>query len=212
MVRLVIIILLPVIMVVSGCGQPQAPAVGSAGEPFTFGEIEVCEETSQIRFTATVKKNQGWVQHLVYLRGYHWLEDQAAIVSDAMLTELQNSFALLDWQLWDELWQDIVSERAKGVKVYVKQNGIKVSAASLIAVNDDIYIGDLVFLGCPYFDGVALSSISAGECMACPVFPLEQKALQSRFLRQNGETGYYINNRKMFAAGSRVEVIIQLPS
>jgi hypothetical protein len=177
----------------------------------TFGDVSVCKENSEIRFYATVKKDVGWVQHLLYLHGYQWLEEQSAIVSDARLPELQHGIAVLDWELWDELWQGIDSDRAFDVRVYFEHEGKRVKANSLVNTDDEIHAGDIVFLGCPYFDAVALGTIAEVDCVLCPVFPLEQEALHERFVRENGESGYEINVREMFDRGSKVEVIIKIP-
>ncbi len=212
MVKQSVITIHIILMLLSGCGPPHVPTEGSDKEPFAFGEITVCEANSEIRFYAVVEKNEGWVQHLLYLTGYHWLKEQAAITSDANLTELQNSFALLDWELWDALWQGIESDKTHGVKVYIEQEGKRITAGSLVGATDDIYVGDLMFLGSPYFDAVALDNAIGRECRSCPIFPLEQRALQKMFVRNNGESGYIINHSEMFDIGSRVAVIIKLRS
>ncbi len=178
---------------------------------FKFGGITVCKVNSEIRFYATVKRDEGWVQHLIYLHGYQWLQEQSAIVSDAHLPQLQHGIAILDWKLWDELWQGIDSERAYDVRVYIEHEGRRVKANTLVNIDDEIHVGDMVFLGCPYFDAVALGTAAQVDCALCPVFPLEQEALQERFVRDNGESGYEINAREMFDAGSKVEVILKLP-
>ena len=211
MVKLSVISIHIIFMLLAGCGPPHLPAGDSDKEPVNFGEITVCAVNSEIRFYAIVKKNEGRVQHLLYLTGYHWLKEQAAIVSDANLTELQNSFALLDWELWDELWQGIESNKTRSVKVYIEQEGKRVAAGGLVGATDSIYIGDLMFLGCPYFDAVALDIAIERDCGSCPVFPLEQRALQEKFVRNNGESGYMINNLEEFDIGSRVGVMIKLP-
>jgi len=198
------------IFLLLGCAPLSEVPTEVEGEVLEFGEVTVCKETDEISFFATVKKDEGWVQHLLYLHGYQWLMEQSAIISSARLPQLQHALAVLDWELWDELWQGIDSERAKDVRVYVEHEGRRVEADTLIEADDAIYVGDIVFLGCPYFDSVALGNAAQVDCVLCPVFPLEQQALQERFVRENGQTGYEINTQRMFEAGSKVEIIMKL--
>ena len=210
MCKIVIVVFVCMILVLSGCATlPEPPAENDEGI-FTFGGVTVCKENSEIKFYATVIKDEGWVQHLLYLHGYQWLKEQSAIVSEARLPELQHGFAVLDWELWDELWQGIYSDKAYDVRVYIEHEGVKVKADTLVDTDDEIHVGDLIFLGCPYFDAVALGTAAVVDCTLCPVFPLEQEALSERFVRENGESGYKINIRNMFEAGSKVQVIIKV--
>ena len=206
-----IVVFLCLFMVLSGCAPLPEPSPENDEGVFNFGAITVCKVNSEISFYATVKKDEGWVQHLLYLHGYQWLKEQSAIVSDARLPELQHGFAVLDWELWDELWQGIDSEKAYDVRVYIKYGERKVNANTLVNTSDEINVVDIVFLGCPYFDAVALGTTAAVDCALCPVFPLEQEALQERFVRENSESGYEINAHDMFDVGSKVEVVIKVP-
>jgi hypothetical protein len=207
----VVVVILALIPLPAGCAPRNELPARESGKNYTFGEITVCRAEAQIRFTAEVSKAEGWVQHLVQLSGYQWLEENSALVSLANLSDLQKGFAALDWKLWDELWQGIDSEEAYGVQVYLDHGGRKLSARTLVNADDPLHVGDLIFLGCPYFDAVALSASGAVDCLSCPVFPLEQEALRKSFVRESGESGFEINAQKMFAAGSQVEVIIKLP-
>lgn len=209
--RLVNVLLIFAIILLSGCTPLSQPSAENDEGILSFGDVTVFKTNSEIRFYATVKKAEGWVQHLLYVQGYQWLEEQSAIVSQARLPQLQHAFAVLDWELWDELWQGIDSDRAFDVRVYFEHEGKRVKANSLVNTDDKIHAGDIVFLGCPYFDAVALGTIAEVDCALCPVFPLEQEALQERFVRENGESGYEINVREMFDSGSKVEVIIKIP-
>jgi hypothetical protein len=200
------------ILFFSGCISLPEPIDESNEEILEFGNVTVCKANSEISFYATVKKDEGWVQHLLYLHGYQWLREQSAIVSDARLPELQHAIAVLNWELWDELWQGIDSDKAFDVRVYIEHEDRRVKANKLVNTDNKIHIGDIVFLGCPYFDAVALGTTALVDCVLCPVFPLEQQALQERFIRENGESGYEINVREMFDAGSKVKVIIRIPS
>lgn len=195
----------------AGCAPRDDLLTRETGSTYTFGGVTVCKTEARIRFTAEVSKDEGWVQHLIHLGGYQWLEDKSALVSPANLSDLQKGFAALDWRLWDELWQGIDSEKAYAVRVYLDHGGRKLPARTLVNADDALHVGDLIFLGCPYFDAVALSASGAVDCLLCPVFPLEQEALRKSFVRESGESGFEINALEMFAAGSQVEVIIKLP-
>ena len=209
--RLIIIMLMFIALFFAGCvPSPELSAV-SEEETYRFGDVTACKTNMEISFYATIAKDQGWTQHLIYLHGYQWLREQSAIVSDALLPDLQQSFAVLNWELWDILWQGIDSERAYDIRVYIEHEGGRAEAGTLVNADDEIHVGDLVFLGCPYFDAVALGTAAQVNCSLCPVFPLEQKALQQRFIRENGQSGFEINEQEMFLAGSRVKVIIRLP-
>jgi len=176
-----------------------------------FGGVRVDKEMREIRFDAVVNITRGWVQHLVYLHGYQWLREESAIVSDARLPELQHAIAVLDWELWDNFWQGIDNEETKKIKLYISQGETKIEANHFINIDETIYLGHIVFLGCPYFDGVALGTAALVDCELCPVFPLEREALQSRFTRENGLSGFELNEDMMFGQDTEVEVIIQFP-
>ena len=209
--KLLTVILITVSVLLSGCVPISQPPEVNGDNFLTFGDVTVCKVDSEIRFSATVHRTSGWVQHLLYLHGYHWLKEQSAIVSDARLSQLQHALGVLNPQLWDQLWHGVQNDATLDVKVYIEYQGSRVPANTLIASDDEVQVVDMVFLGCPYFDAVALRSLSVADCRVCPVFPLEQKALQERFIRGNGESGYEIETSLMFAEGTEVEVIIVVP-
>lgn len=202
---------LAVLLLLSGCAPGRGVSVQGNGSVYTFGEVTACKTEATIRFSGVVRQDVGWVQHLFALNGYQWLEEKAAIVSLAQLSDLQKAFALLDWQLWDQLWQGIESQAAYAVQVYVHFAGQTLMAQTLLEAPDVLSVGDLIFLGCPYFDAVALSASSALDCSLCPVLPLEQAALGQRFVRENGASGFTLSKHRILPLGSRVEVVIKLP-
>lgn len=210
--RFVGIMLAFVALFSAGCVPMQEPTVQKEDILYRFGDVTACAASFEISFYATVQKDAGWAQHLLYLHGYQWLREQSAIVSDALLPDLQNGFAALNWELWDMLWQGIDVAKAYDVRVYIEFDGERTEARNLINTDDEIHVGDMVFLGCPYFDAVALGTAATVNCSLCPVFPLEHKALSQRFIRENGESGYEINGLEMLNVGNRVKVIISLPA
>jgi len=210
--KLLMLVLMAVAVLMPGCvSLPRSSRVENTAT-LVFGDVTVCKTNFEIRFSATVQQVEGWVQHLLYLHGYQWLKEQSAIVSDARLSQLQHAIALLNEALWDKLWIGLDSDEAFEVRVYIEYAGRRVKANELVQSDEELHVGDMVFLGCPYFDVVALGSASLADCRLCPVLPLEQKALQERFVRQNGESGYEINTPNMFAVGAKVQVIMKIPN
>jgi len=204
-------LVLAMLLLLSGCTARRDGLTRENGSNYAFGEVTVCKTTATIRFSGVVNQDTGWVQHLFALNGYQWLEEKAAIISPANLADLQKAFALLDWQLWDQLWQGIDSQTAYAVQVYVYYAGQTSPARTFVEAPDVLNVGDLIFLGCPYFDAVALSASADLACALCPVLPLEQAALGPRFVRANGASGFTINAYRMLPAVSRVEVVIKIP-
>jgi len=200
-----------ILLILTGCAPGISYTQEQAEYDHLFGDIAIYEEEAKIRFPATINKEEGWVQHLIYLQGYQWLKDKSAITTDTHLAALQKAFALLDWELWDYLWQGLDSEKVYGVRVYIYHEGEKRPASSFVLAQDTLYVGDIMFLGSPYFDTIAFGAPAEVDCTLCPVFPLEQEALNERFQRKSGLTGYDLNENLMPAKGSKVEVIIYLP-
>lgn len=210
-------------------GQANYSSESSSGNTnlshIDFGLVSVDTERSEISFSAKVGKNSGNVLHLVFLEGYPWLLDTAAMVSEARLSDLQKAFALLDWELWDALWQGIYTEESDKIGTYIlleeydagkSQNRVSYGfadarpASDFVYSEDALHVGDFMFLGDPYFDPIALNSTELVDCTLCPILPLEQEALSSRFVQESGARGYYLNSGALPSVGSRVTVIIRL--
>lgn len=208
---LIVILVLAALLLQIGCVPRSDDSDQVDGNTLVFGEVVINLTENTLRFSAVVRREQGWVQHLLHLDGYQWLREQSALVSSAQLSDLQKGFAALDWMVWDSLWQGIDSKATRAVQVFVQHGGRKVPAVTLVDADDALYIGDLIFLGCPYFDVVALAAASAVDCTLCPLFPLEQEALGKRFVREGGESGFTLNPHTMFPQGREVEIIIKLP-
>lgn len=143
----------------------------------------------EIIFSGFVQKDTGWVQHLIYLRGYKWLKDNSAIVCSVKLKDFQIAFASLDFYLWDSLWQRIGGRR---VELFIEN----IPAESLIITDDKLNLWDFAFLGSPNFDYLALEGVYA-DCERCPVFDLEKKIFERLFVRQSGKSGYYLNKKNL---------------
>ncbi len=180
-----------------------------------FGDIVVDLIAREIRFDGEIRQNAGWVRFLVYLSSYRWLEEEAAIVSPAYLTDLQKALALLDWQLWDRLWfREITGQE---IEVSLKWQGDKAEANELIELPYHLGIGDLVFLGSPLFDPLFLERCARTiVCVAldqrprCPLFFL-QESVQKKFTRPCGSAGYQLDSKRIPTPGTRITVIIRVP-
>ena len=190
------------------------PVISEVG--VRFGDVIVDEAAREIRFPAEIRQNEGWVRFLVYLTSYRWLEEEAAIVSSANLIHLQKAFALLDWQLWDELW--FRETTGQEIEVYLKwPGGGKAEANELIKLPYHLGVGDLVFLGSPLFDPLFLARCAQTLiCLAikqghqCPLFFL-QESVEEKFTRADGAAGYHLNAERLPPPGTRVTVIIRIP-
>ena len=156
------------------------------------------------------------MRFLVYLTSYRWLEEEAAIVSPANLIDLQMAIALLDWQLWDQLWFRETTGRE--IEVYVEWiGGSKTEANELIRLPYHVGIGDLVFLGSPFFDPLFLDRCAQTLiCLAikqgyqCPLFFL-QESVEEKFTRACGAAGYHLKPGRLPPPGTSVTVIIRVP-
>ncbi|HAW49828.1 TPA: hypothetical protein DCX16_02615 [bacterium] len=175
---------------------------------YKIGDIIVDIEKREVRFNAYVSKNEGWVQHLIYLHGYKWLKEKSAIVSCARLIDLQRAIAILNRWVWDELWQRKGISKEL-VRILVKWDEKEVFDQELVLAQDKLEIWDLVFLGSPYFDLLVLGSTLGIDCRKCPLFPLEKKALEEMFIRESGKSGYKVNTELFPPQGKEVEVIIK---
>lgn len=204
------ICLLIILVLLTGCMPNREETVSELSSYRAFGDIMVNDEKDIIRFPAKVSVDEGFVQHLLHLRGYRWLQEKSAITTEIHLAALQKAFAYLDWELWDYLWQDIDSDKIDQVRLYVYYDGREHVAYELIETDEQLNISDYIFLGSPYFDRLAFAATGDVDCILCPVFPLEQQALGERFTRDSGLSGYTLDGSVMPEVGSKVEVIIKL--
>ncbi|MFH1492286.1 MAG: hypothetical protein ABIE81_02960 [Candidatus Omnitrophota bacterium] len=175
---------------------------------YRIGRVSVDTEKGEIQFKGRIFKDNEWVQHLLYLKGYKWLKEESAIISNAELSDLQKAIALLDWRLWDELWYRKTSNQK--LLLSVKWDEEEVAAQKLVLTEDELEIGDLIFLGSPYFDHIALEAPPGVDCRLCPVFPLEEKALRETFIRASGQSGYELNSAIFPSKGTEVSIILKL--
>jgi hypothetical protein len=141
------------------------------------------------------------------------LKEESAIISEARLLDLQKAIALLDWELWDELWYR-KNQKSKiknqKLKLFVKWGEEEIAAQKLVLTEDKLEIGDFVFLGSPYFDPIALEAPPGVDCRLCPIFPLEEKALRELFIRGSGQSGYELNSALSPPKGTKVTIIIRI--
>ncbi len=168
--------------------------------------IHVDQTKGEIRFPAKIVKNKGWVQFLVYVYGYKWLEKESAIVSQVKLVDLQKAIAYLDWKLWDDLY---LNKKDRRLKMFIKWHRKEFAAEDIVKVRDEeTSIKDFIFLGSPFFDPIALEAPPAATCDTCPVYTLEEKSLRKEFYRASGKSGYELNSFMLPARGTKVEVIL----
>ncbi len=190
-------------------GSHRPKAIGN--DCYKIGQILIDMNKGEITFTAKVYKQQDWVQFLLYLDGYKWLKEESALVSQARLADLQEATALLDWQLWDKLWHKTRRPEDQRLVMYIEQDKKETLATDLLLAQDPLGIEDLVFLGSPYFDPIALRNSPGVDCRLCPLFPSEEKALRESFVRDSGESGYRLDPSLFPSKGTEVAIIIRKP-
>lgn len=181
--------------------------VGNCGGAMA-ADVVINTHERTIGFPAVIQLGEGWVQFLVAARGYPWIAEKSAVVTDVPLQVIQQAFAQLDWALWDQLWVEYAREPAVSLTIYMGETAHP--AVEWIEADDELGFVDVFFVGCPYFDPLALGN-AAVDCRSCPIFPLEQRALQEKFTRPSGELGYALRERAALAVGSPVWIEIQLP-
>lgn len=181
---------------------------------YEMGDIRVNTKTREIHFTGKVYKNEGWVQFLLYAHGYKWLKEESAIVCGAKLADLQKAIAMLDYKIWDDLWFGRKTKRTKKLVLLLewKEGGLlkRSEVGELVKTADPLWMQDLIFLGSPYFDGIALEASPATDCARCPIFSMEQKVLKEEFKRESGQSGYELNSSLLPPKGTEVTIIIMV--
>ncbi len=176
---------------------------------YEINHLFIDTEKREIHLTGKVVKTEGWVQFLFYAPGYKWLKKECAIIIDAELSSLQTAVALLDWKLWQRLWEK--RSRDEDVKVTLNwKNGNNILATKLLKEASDICFFDLIFVGSPYFDEIVIGEGFSGPCSRCPLFTLEEKALRKEFIRPCGKSGYFLNEDLMPPKGTSLEITITL--
>jgi len=171
-------------------------------------QITIDESERTLSFNAHVRATQGWVQFLLYADGYKWLENECALVSNVSLAAVQHAFASLDWRTWDELW--LRQKQRPDIEVWLEYDGLRIEARTLLNLNEQMCVTDLIFLGSPYFDDVALDPRSSGVCNTCPLFPVEQQYLRQQFVRASGQSGYDLDEARMPPLHTKVLVTMRL--
>jgi hypothetical protein len=190
---------------------PQAAPEGGV----RFGDVVVDPGAREIRFDGDVRQHEGWVRFAVCLQGYRWLEEEAAVLSSAHLTDLQKAIALLDWQLWDRLWHRETTGHE--VDVVFEWPGRRVNVNDLLQLPYRLGIGDLVFLGSPLFDPLFMARCAQTVVCAalnqraqCPLYFL-QESVNDKFTRASGDAGYWLDGDRWPPPGTRVSVVIRVP-
>ncbi|MFQ6065689.1 MAG: hypothetical protein ACE5K3_00235 [bacterium] len=193
------------------CGRPSREPLSNkiSKNTYEIGRLLVDVEKRKIHLTGRVVRTKGWVQFLFYAPGYLWLKEESAIIIDADLSSLQTAMALLDWKLWQQLWE----KRSRDGDVKVKlnwENGNSVLAPKLLKKADDTGFSDLIFVGSPYFDEAVLGGRFSGPCSLCPLFTLEERALRKEFIRPSGKSGYFLDEDSMPPKGISLKITIEL--
>jgi len=187
---------------------------------YRIGNIVIDKNNEEILFSGKVVKTTGWIQFLIYVDGYKWLEEETAIISDAQLKDLQLSLAFLDWKYWDEFYY---MKRGEGIDFkngemelllrWKEDNEFKtIKAQSTIIIretNDYLKLPGLIFLGYSLFDPIVLDGKLRDNCMGCPFFPVEEKTLRQLFKRNSGESGYEINPEVIPPFNTEINIIIK---
>lgn len=187
---------------------------------YRIGSIVIDKNKEEILFSGKVAKTTGWVQFLIYVDGYKWLEDEAAIISNAKLKDLQLSLALLDWKYWDEFYYmkrgeqiDFETDEMELLLNWKEDNKFKtIKAQDTIIIrktNDYLKLPGFIFLGYSLFDPTVLDGKSHTSCLNCPFFPVEEKTLRQLFRRKSEESGYEINPAVMPPLNTRINIIIK---
>ena len=211
---LIYLLVMAGIFLISGCvfsSQKKEPvSYRISKDKYEIGGFFIDTEKSEIHLTGRVVKKEGWVQFLFYAHGYRWLKEESAIIIDADLASLQNAIALLDWKLWQRLWEK--KGRDEDIKVTLNwENGNNILATKLLKKANDIRFSDLIFVGSPYFDEAVLGGGFSGPCSRCPLFTLEEKALRTQFIRPSGKSGYFLDENLMPPKGTYLKITIKLP-
>lgn len=170
------------------------------------GVIAMEEGEGRISFSGIVSQDAGEVTFLISARGYPWVEDESAVVSDVRLNNLQLAVAMLNWRLYDDIW--FGRSEGEGVEVYISWDDEIHNARDLIDTDEHLGAARLIFFGSPYFDHIALEG-TTGDCTICPIFPLEQQAMREQFERESGKAGYKLSDR-MPPAGTEVIIILEV--
>jgi len=189
---------------------------------YRIGNIIIDKNQEEIRFSGKIAKATGWVQFLIYVDGYKWLEDETAIIAEARLKNLQLSLALLDWKYWNDFYYEKKAEdtdiKTTGTKWELSIQWRENDKFKMIKSNEIVTIKDkkdllklhhFIFLGNPLFDQIALSNEPVTSCQGCPFLPVEEKTLRQLFKRKSGESGYEINTEVIPPLNTEINIIIK---
>ncbi len=187
---------------------------------YKIGNITIDKDNEEIYFAGRVAKTNGWVQFLIYVDGYKWLEEEAAIISNARLKDLQLCLAFLDWKYWDEFYYmkkgeeiDFETKEIELLLRWKEDNKFKtIQAKESIIIKetkDYLKLPGFIFLGSPFFDPIVLDGRLRDSCRGCPFFPAEEKTLRQLFKRKSGESGYEINTEVMPPLNTEINIIIK---
>lgn len=186
---------------------PRQPPGEELGEGrYRFGKVEADTLGGEITFPARVRVDRGPVRYLLNLQGYLWLDEESALVSPARLLDLQQALALLDWEFWEDYRMAVLEGRSPpegpfSLRLARERNG------EGREVPGEGGLAGFLFLGSPYFDGLVLAA-SPGDCLACPLYPLEREAVELLQERAGLSGGFSLPDDLLPPPGSEVSVIL----
>ncbi|MFH0965022.1 MAG: hypothetical protein V2A58_13565 [Planctomycetota bacterium] len=186
------------------------PARRPGAETIDIGGVELDSGRRTVRFEARVRKASGRVLFLASARGYRWVEDESAIVSDVRLADLQAALAALDWELWDFLWTGEAppSGRRPSVDILLSWDNSSADARRLVNDGDSISPRELVFFGSPEFDPLVLSPTDEGLCDTCPLYDRERESFEKLSATSGGKEGYELATHLFPPVGTLVTITI----
>ena len=104
-------------------------------------------------------------------------------------------------------------EKIEVILQWETQNDFRrIKAQDVITIKgteEDLKLPAFIFLGSLPFDSIVLESGSHINCLRCPFFSVEEKALRKLFKRKSGESGYEVNSEVMPPLNKEINIMIK---
>jgi len=176
----------------------------------------------ELTFPARIRKTDGKVLFFINLKGYYWLDENAALISEVSLTDFQNALAYLDWKILDMWRGNNLSDKSRTTDVRItitqQENTQDVEVWNALLISDSekksLPLQRLIFAGDPILDNAIISNPSHStsflpDCSSCPLLPTEKELISKQYAR----TYLTLNEKSLsiFDKNKPVKITVYLP-
>ncbi len=131
-------------------------------------------EERTIEFDCYLNSTQKEKYFIFCFKGYPWLEEYSIFLSSSPLRELQNTVALIDWKLWDDIYTKNYSQK---LKIELLIDGEWLPIEKVIRF-ENFELSQTIFWGHPTYDSSVLErNYKTSVCNSCEILTFEKSII-----------------------------------